>query len=116
MSGFKDAYDLEMALAVVGSESVAWDTWVEAAKWLLLFGPDDLRQILTDSAGLSFQECFPSLKPVAYSEDGQPCYHLGQLAEVLGVDPAEAEQVLAETEWAADMRLLFTGDDTLTPQ
>jgi len=95
---FKEQWNLEMALQVLGNESVDSETWAEAAKWLMLFGPADIKKVLFDASTCATNNFFPDLKPAGFNEQGDPCYDVARLAEVLGVEPEELNRSLAELE------------------
>jgi hypothetical protein len=50
MTSLKEQWNLEMALTVLTSETVGSETGAEAAKWIMLYGPPELRDV--HAAGL----------------------------------------------------------------
>ena len=98
MISFKDQWNLEMALTVLTSETVGSDTWAEAAKWLMLYGPPELRDVMRQASSVATKSCFPELEPERYTEAGEPCYHIDKIAEALGVSREVALEMLLELE------------------
>jgi hypothetical protein len=97
MNDFKQEWDLPMALEVLGSPNVDSATWSEAVKWLLFYGPPELREMINQASGVATSEHFPELMPAGYDEDGAPCYDMQELAATLGL--AEQELASRMVEW-----------------
>lgn len=95
---FKEQWDLEMALEVLKNKSVDSKTWSEAAKWILLYGPPKLQEVMKQAAGIATSSCFPELEPERYTESGEPCYDMEKLAKALGLTQQEALEKMAELE------------------
>jgi len=95
---FKDHWDLETALQVVQNKTVDSELWAEAVEWLLLYGPPEIVSILLQASGHATEQTFPELKPSDFTEDGQPVYDIGQLAESLQMSEAEIKKILADKE------------------
>lgn len=89
MTNFKDEWDTEMALEVLRNKTVDSKLWGEAAKWLFLFGPPAIREMLGQASSLATSAQFPGLLPVGYSEFGEPLYDIDQLASTLGLSKEE---------------------------
>jgi hypothetical protein len=92
---FKDLWDLESAMKVLSHETVDGKLWAEAAKWLILHGPVEIRQLLLDASIVATNDSFPELKPSQYTSDGQPCYDIKELARSLN---STVEEILALLE------------------
>lgn len=92
MLSFKDEWDLAMALEVLRSETVDSKTWVDATKWLLLYGPPEISSLISQASLQASSEYFPALKAAGFDESGQPLYTLHDLAASLGITEAEALQ------------------------
>ena len=112
MVSFKEQWNLEMALEVLKSETVASRPWSEAAKWILLYGPPELQEIMRQASGIATHSCFPQLEPEHYTESGEPCYDIEKLAEVLGVSRLEALQKMAELEDELGIQHLIDSSET----
>ena len=112
MTSFKDEWDLEMALEVLKNNSVDSQTWSEAAKWLMLYGPPDLQEILTKASSIATESCFPELTPDGYTESGEPCYNIDKIAEALGMTRDEAVQKISELEQEHRLQHLFDETET----
>jgi hypothetical protein len=110
MDEFREQWNLEMALAVVGSETVDGGVWAEAVKWLLLYGPPELHAVLTAASTASFAQCFPEVRVSGHSDSGQPYYALADLAEALGIPAAEAAGRLVELQSALGVEFLVEDD------
>jgi hypothetical protein len=115
MTLFKDQWNLEMALAVLTSETVESDTWVDAAKWIMLYGPPELRNVMRQASSMATKSCFPQLEPERYTEDGEPCYNIEEIAEVLGVSREEALEMVMEQEDELGSQHIFDGSETTKP-
>jgi len=98
MTEFKHEWDLAMALEVLASPNVDGATWAEAVKWLLFYGPPELREMIGQASGMATGEQFPELMPAGYDDDGAPCYDLRDLAAALGLAEAELASRMAEWE------------------
>ena len=94
----RDQWNLEMALAVLASASVASEQWAEAVKWLLLYGPPELRALLAEASATSFAQAFPGVPVMGHGDSGQPFYALADLAKALGVPLADVAARLLELQ------------------
>ncbi|MEW6429094.1 MAG: hypothetical protein AB1568_13785 [Thermodesulfobacteriota bacterium] len=101
---FRDKWNTEMAVAILASESVAADTWVEAVRWLLLYGPAEVRHVLVQASIAATSRQFPDLVPTSYSPGGEPVYALESLAAALGLPVEELAEVIEQTERRDDGR------------
>ncbi|MEW6594300.1 MAG: hypothetical protein AB1413_05450 [Thermodesulfobacteriota bacterium] len=108
MSDFERKWDLAMAMAVLQSPDVDGATWAEAVKWLLFYGPPELRELIGQASHFATSEQFPDLKPVGYDEDGAPCYDARQLADTAGVSAGELARRMAEWEAEAGQPAAIT--------
>ena len=98
MDSFAQEWTLESALAVLEHPTVDSKLWAEAVEWLLVYGPPEVRELLTAASGHATRASFPELKPQGYGPDGSPCYNIGDLARSLGISEEEARRQLAEKE------------------
>ena len=85
MDTFAQQWTLESALAVLEHPTVDSKLWAEAVEWLLVYGPPEVRELLTAASGHATRASFPELKPQGYGPDGSPCYDIGDLARSLGI-------------------------------
>lgn len=92
MLSFKDQWNLAMALDVLQSETVDSNTWVDATKWLLLYGPPEISTLISQASLHASSEHFPALKTAGFDHTGQPVYNLHDLAASLGITAEEALQ------------------------
>jgi hypothetical protein len=95
---FKDLWDLESALQVLGHKTVDSKLWAEAVEWLLHYGPPEIRQLLLDASETAMHTAFPELKPSHYTHDGQPCYDVNALARSMGVEEKVILEILKQKE------------------
>lgn len=107
MTSFKDEWDLEMALQVLHSETVDGKVWAEAVKWLFLFGPPAVRELIGQASSMATSEFFPELSPIGYNEQGAPLYDIKKLAGSLGMSENEVLVRMAELEAEYDIQSLY---------
>lgn len=107
MTDFKDGWDLSMAFAVLGNEKIDAETWGEAVKWLLLYGPPEIRDVLSQASGMATRQYFPGIKPRGFNDRGEPLYEVADIAEALGISEEEAARQLNEMEFEDGVRYLF---------
>ncbi len=112
----KDEWDLESAMKVLQHKTVDAKLWAEAVEWLLLFGPEDIRQILLQSSGTATHTCFPDLQAKGYAPDGQPCYSVADMAKAMGIDEEEAREMLREKEKNHEIHHFIDEEDTMKVQ
>jgi len=110
MTDFKDQWNLEMAMEVLQSQTVDGKVWSEAVKWLLLYGPPQVKDILQQASAVAFEQCFSDVQAKGFNEEGQPYYDLQELAMALGMEVEEAAGRLAELQFAEGVELLVEGD------
>jgi len=109
LSEFKDQWSQEMALEVLASENVDAGLWSEAVRWLLLYGPAELRDLLGEAANTAVAQCFPGVRPRGYDQAGQPYYDLKELAAAQGVPVEEVAESLARLQETVGLELLVAG-------
>ena len=112
MTDLKDQWDLAMAMEVLNSKTIDAKTWSDAVKWLLLYGPPEIMELLQQASGTAFHEYFPELKPIGYSNKGQPCYDIQLLAAALGISEEEASRKIMQMEAEQGIRHLFNESET----
>ena len=95
---FKNQWDMEMVLQVLTSETVDSQTWSDAVKWLMLFGPPQIKQVLLQASASATSRFFPQLKPAGFNDDGEPYYEVANLAEALVADPEALLRSLTDLE------------------
>lgn len=112
MHELKKSWDVEMAMAVLENKTVDSDTWAEAVEWLLLYGPPEIQELLSQASSVATSNCYPEIKQTGYTPDGKPCYDIEDIAKSLGITKEEAQQKVAEKEMAHGVRQLFDKDET----
>lgn len=113
---FKNEWDLESAMQVLQHQTVDAKLWAEAVEWLMLYGPEEIREILLSSSGTATHECFPELQAKGYAPDGQPCYNVGDLAKSLYMREDEARTMIQEKEKAHKLHHFIDEKDTMKVQ
>ena len=129
MDTFAQQWTLESALAVLNHPTVDSKLWAEAVEWLLVYGPPEVRELLTAASGHATRRpiwratarhatraSFPELKPQGYGPDGSPCYDIADLARSLGISEEEARRQLAEKEARHGVQHGLGDEDTTTLQ
>ncbi len=109
---FKDQWTQEMALEVLGNETVDSRTWADAVKWLILYGPPGVRDVLIQAADTATGRYFPDLKPSRYTEDGRPCYDISSLADALDLSEHEVREQLEKLEEEQGVAHLVDPEET----
>jgi len=109
-----DLWDLESAMQVLSHDTVDSKLWAQAVEWLLLNGPPEIRRLLLNASTTATSSSFPGLKPSHFTPDGQPCYDIGELAGSLGINEAEAKQILEKKQKQHQLLQLFTTEKTGT--
>ena len=107
MTAFKNEWNLGMALAVLHSENVDGKVWAEAVKWLFLFGPPPIREMISQASSMATGEFFPGLSPIGYTAQGEPLYDIKKLAESLGMSEEEVLAKMAELEEEHEIQNLY---------
>ncbi len=112
MTTFKEQWDLEMALEVLKNRKVDSSTWSDAAKWIMLYGPPELQEVMRQAANIATKSSFPELEPERYTESGEPVFNIEKIAEVLGMTKEEALEKMAEMEYEHGVQHLFDESET----
>ena len=112
----KDEWDVESAMKVLRHPTVDAKLWAAAVEWLMLYGPEETRQLLLQASGTATHECFPDLQAKGYAADGQPCYNVEDLAKSLNISTNEAEEMIKEKEKLHKIHHFIDEDDTMKVQ
>lgn len=112
----KDEWDVESAMQVLRHQTVDAKLWAEAVEWLILYGPDEIREIVLNSSGTATHQCFPDLQAKGYAADGQPCYSVGDLAKALHISKDEAREMIKEKEKSHNLPHFIDEKDTMKVQ
>ena len=94
----KDQWTVETAMEVLQHKTVDSKLWAEAVEWLILFGPEEVRDLLLQSSGTATSQCFPELKAKGYAPDGQPCYTVAEIASSLQISEKETKEIIARKQ------------------
>lgn len=112
----QDSWDVESAMQVLQHQTVDAKLWAEAVEWLMLYGPEEIRELLLQASGTATHECFPDLQAKGYAADGQPCYSVEDLAKNLGIPRDDAEEMIKEKERSHKIHHFIDEDDTMKVQ
>lgn len=112
MGDFRDQWSIEMALEILQQKTVDSKTWTDAAKWLLLYGPPEIQDLIRQASATATNKYFPDLGAARFNEDGQPCYEVEAVASALGVSKEELLEHMAEMEREFGVKHLFEESDT----
>lgn len=112
----KDNWDLKSAMQVLEHQTVDAKLWAEAVEWLMLYGPDETRELLLQASGAATHHCFPDLQAKGYAPDGQACYSVEDLAKNLNISKAEAKAMLIEKEKSHQIHHFIDEKDTMKVQ
>ena len=112
MTAFKQEWNSESAMAILRHPTVDGKIWAEAVEWLLLYGPEEVKEMLQQASGHATHTSFPELRPQRYAPDGSPCYEIADLAQSLGITEEEARAQLAEKEQKHGIQHGYADEDT----
>jgi hypothetical protein len=112
MVSFKDEWNIDMALDVLKNKRVDSQLWSDAAKWIMLYGPPELQEIIRRASDAATKSCFPGLEPERYTEEGEPCYDIKKIADALGMTKEEAMENMAEIQEEYGIKHLFDASET----
>ncbi len=112
----KDEWDVESAMKVLKHQTVDAKLWADAVEWLILYGPDEVRELLLNSSGTATHKCFPDLQAKGYAPDGQPCYSVEDLAKSLHISEDEARTMIQEKEKTHKLHHFIDEEDTMKVQ
>lgn len=110
MTDIKNQWNLEMALQVIQQETISSEVWADAAKWLLLYGPPQIQELLRQASSFATRDCFPQLQSAGYTDEGEPCYDVRELAAALGLSEKETIKKMLEVERQQGKTQLFSED------
>ena len=116
VQSFRESWDVEHALYIMQHPTVDAQIWAAAVEWLLLYGPEDVRDKLLSASMYATAAQFPDLKAIGCTPDGELCYDISEMAAALGIDVAEAQEMLREKEMSHGIRHGFTEDETYKVQ
>jgi len=116
MTDFKEQWDVASAMKVLQHPTVDSDLWAEAVEWLLIYGPPEVKELLSQASGYATGASYPELEPLGYDHQGNPCYSVAQLAEALGISEEEAQSFIEEKEKKHGVTHRVEPDDTSSLQ
>ena len=98
MTEFKKEWNVESAMEIVQHPTVDSKIWAEAVEWLLLYGPPEIKERLTEASSYATGKEFPELKPQGFAGDGELVYSVGEVAQALGISEEEAAEIITEKQ------------------
>lgn len=101
-----------MAMSVLENETVNSEVWSEAVEWLLLYGTPEIKDLILQASGMATNECFPELRAAGFTDDGQPCYDVKDLANALGISEEEVAEKMSSIEEHREVGQLFDKKQT----
>jgi hypothetical protein len=107
MSEKQKEWTTENALRILHHPTVDSKLWADAVEWLLLYGPQEIKELLQQASGHAAKDSFPDLKTMGCTPEGEPCYTITDLAKSLVVSEEEAARIIAEKEKQHGIRQLF---------
>ena len=112
MTEFKKEWNVESAMEILQHPTVDSKIWAEAVEWLLLYGPPEIKEMLTGASGYATDKEFPELKPQGFAGDGELVYSVGEIARALGISEDEAAEIIAEKQQKHGIQQLFNTKNT----
>jgi hypothetical protein len=112
----KDQWTMKAAMDILQHQTVDSRLWAEAAEWLLIHGPQEIRDLLLQSSSIATHKCFPELKATGYAPDGQPCYAVTELAKSLRIAEDEAKEIIIKKQQEHGIHLVIDETETSTIQ
>ena len=103
---------MDAALYVVQHPTVDAKIWADAVEWLLLYGPEEIQEVLLSASMHATRQQFPDLKTVGCTAGGDPCYDIAEMAQSLDIDIDEARRILHLKEKNHGIRHSFDSSET----
>lgn len=98
MTDFKQEWTVESAIEILHHPTVDSKIWAEAVEWLMLYGPPQIKEMLSEASGYATSKEFPSLKPQGFNESGELVYSVSEVAKALNISEDEAAEVIARKQ------------------
>lgn len=112
MKAKQEEWTTENALRVLQHPTVDSKLWADAVEWLLMHGPQEIKELLQQASGQATTDSFPELKTTGCTPAGEPCYTITDLAKSLDISEEEAAKIIADKEGQHGIRQLFAGNET----
>ena len=112
MTEFKKEWNVDNAMEILQHPTVDSKVWAEAVEWLLLHGPPEIKEMLSDASSFATGKEFPELKPQGFAGDGELVYSVGEIAQALGISEEEAAEIIAEKQQKHGVQQLFDEQST----
>lgn len=95
MSSFEKEWTVESAMEILQHPTVDSKIWAEAVEWLMVYGPQEIKEMLHDASSYATSKEFPDLQPEGFSEKGELLYSVADVARVLHISEEEAAEIIA---------------------
>ncbi|MBU0483058.1 MAG: hypothetical protein KKB30_00915 [Proteobacteria bacterium] len=112
MTELKNSWDLKMAMEVMRNQTVDSKLWAEAVKWLMLYGPPEIQEMIQQASIAANRKYFPDIKPKSFNELGQPCYDIKDIAAALHISEQEAFEKMAALQVEEGIQIIIDESDT----
>lgn len=110
-SDFQNSWTVENAMYILNHPTVDSETWSEAVEWLLLYGPEEVKEMLHSASDHATKTHFPDLKPKGYNDNGEPIYDIDEIAKLLGIDKDDVKSLLTKKESLHKKQHQFSDED-----
>jgi hypothetical protein len=112
MTEFKKEWNVESAMEIMQHPTVDSKIWAEAVEWLLMYGPPEVKEILTGASSYATDKEFTQLKTQGFAGDGELVYSVEEIARSLGISEEKAAEILAEKQKKHGIQQLFDKNST----
>ncbi len=112
MSGFEKEWTVESALEILHHPTVDSRIWAEAVEWLLVYGPPEIQEMLSQASSFAANKEFPDLKPQGFTDKGELVYSIAELARALEISEEEAAEMIAEKQRKHGVRQIYDSRDS----
>lgn len=116
MEDKKKEWTTEEALHILQHQTVDSEIWASAVEWLLLYGSQEIKELLQQASAHATKDNFPELKTAGCTPEGEPCYTITDIAKSLDISEEETAQIIADKEKQYGIRQLFDKNETLKLQ
>ncbi len=108
----QEEWSTEEALHILKHQTVDSELWASAVEWLLLYGPQEIKELLHQASAHATKDNFPELKTAGCTPTGEPCYTITDLAKSLSISEEETARIIAGKEAQHGIQQLFDKNET----
>ena len=112
MTEFKKEWNVESAMEILQHPTVDSKIWAEAVEWLLLYGPPEIKEKLSEASSYATGQELPELKPQGFAGNGELVYSVDEIARALDISEEEAAKIIAEKQQKHGVQQLFNTKNT----